>query len=220
MSRKPGVQKSPRGSPRCWCPNQITLVYRAVSVSRFPPQAEVPSMGTTRALMPRARQDELVVEELPDEILVYDLKRHKSLCLNPTAALVWRRCDGRTSVAEVAALLEEQWAAPTDEAVVWMALDRLGRAHLLSKPVTLPADESQYSRREVLRKLRRVAGISLLLPVIESIVAPLAAAQASGVEGCSAINDCTPCGAPNYTRRCCNRQCVGPGRARGLCGCT
>ncbi len=138
-------------------------------------------MKTTRALMPCARQDELVVEELPDETLVYDLKRHKARCLNRTAALVWRHCDGRSSVADVAALLEEQLATPTDEAVVWMALDRLGRAHLLSEPVTLPADKAQYSRREVLRTLRRVAGISLLLPVIESIVAPRAAHAASCV---------------------------------------
>ena len=136
-------------------------------------------METTRALMPIARQDELVVEELPGETLVYDLKRHKARCLNRTAALVWRRCDGETSVADVAALLKKELDIPTDEAVVWMALDRLGRAHLLSEPVTLPADRAQYSRREVLRTLRRVAGISLLLPVIESIVAPEAAAQAS-----------------------------------------
>ena len=146
-------------------------------------------METTRALMPRARQDELVVEELPDETLVYDLKRHKAHCLNRTSALVWPRCDGRTTVAEVAALLERELKIPADEAVVWMALDRLGRAHLLSEPVTLPADRAQYSRREVLRTLRRVAGISLLLPVVESIVSPLAAAQASCISlaGCLAL---------------------------------
>ena len=143
-------------------------------------------MKTTRTLMPRARQDELVIEELQDETLVYDLKRHKASCLNRTAALVWRHCDGQTSVAEVATLLEEQLAIPPDEAVVWMALDRLARAHLLSEPVTLPADRAQYSRREVLRTLRRVAGISLLLPVVESIVAPLAAAQAS----CISLSAC------------------------------
>ncbi len=129
--------------------------------------------------MPRARQDGLVVEELPDETLAYDLKRHKAHCLNRTSALVWRRCDGQTTVAEVAALLERELKIPADEAVVWMALDRLGRAHLLSEPVTLPADRAQYSRREVLRTLRRAAGISLLLPVVESIVAPRAAAQQS-----------------------------------------
>ncbi len=166
-------------------------------------------METTRALMPRARQDELVVEELPDETLVYDLKRHKARCLNRTAALVWQRCDGRTSVAEVAALLEEQLAIPTDEAVVWMALDRLGRAHLLSEPVTLPADRARYSRREVLRTLRRVAGISLLLPVIESIVAPRAAAQASCVTASVCLASPQPCSGLaicSQPGKCCRKQ--------------
>ncbi len=152
-------------------------------------------METTRALMPRARQDELVVEELPDETLVYDLKRHKAHCLNRTAAVVWQHCDGRTTAPELAALLEEQLATPTDEAVVWMALDRLGRAHLLSEPVTLPADRAQYSRREVLRTLRRAAGISLLLPVVSTIFAPRAAAQAS----CLSITACSALSQPNCT---------------------
>jgi hypothetical protein len=151
-------------------------------------------METTRSLMPRARQDELVVEELPDETLVYDLKRHKARCLNRTAALVWQHCDGQTTVPELAALLKKELDIPGDEAVVWMALDRLGRAHLLSGPVTLPADRAQYSRREVLRTLRRVAGISLLLPVIESIVAPRAAAQASCITMAACLAQGPPCG--------------------------
>ena len=166
-------------------------------------------METTRALMPRARQDELVVEELQDETLVYDLKRHKARCLNHTAALVWRHCDGQTTVAEVAALLEEQWAIPADEAVVWMALDRLSRAHLLSDRVTLPAERAQYSRREMLRTVRRVAGITLLLPVIESIVAPLAAAQGSCVSLAACTATSQPCsGAPicGDPGKCCKAQ--------------
>ncbi len=169
--------------------------------------------------MPRRRQDELVVEELQDETLVYDLKRHKARCLNRTAALVWRHCDGQTSVADVAALLAKQLATPQDEAVVWMALDRLRRARLLSEPVTLPADRAQYSRREVLRTLRRVAGISLLLPVIESIVAPRAAAQASCATSCVGLANCSPCKPPGCSRRCCNSLCVPSGNARAICGC-
>ena len=137
-------------------------------------------MDTAGALMPRARRDKLVVEKLPDETLVYDLKRYKAHCLNRTSALVWRRCDGRTTVAEVAVLLERELRIPANEAVVWMALDRLGRAYLLKEQVSLPADKARYSRREVLRTLGRVAGISLLLPVIESIASPLAAAHHSG----------------------------------------
>ncbi len=168
-------------------------------------------METTRTLMPRARRDELVVEELPDETLVYDLKRHKAHCLNRTSALAWRRCDGRTTVAEVAALLERELKIPADEAVVWMALDRLGRAHLLKEQVTLPADRAQYSRREVLRTLRRVAGISLLLPVIESIVAPHAAAQQSD---CVTVGQCEGQLVPPqcYEQQICNKptECCGP----------
>jgi hypothetical protein len=166
-------------------------------------------METTKALMPRARQDELVVEELQDETLVYDLERHKARCLNRTAALVWRHCDGQTSVAEMAALLEERSATPTDEAVVWMALDRLDRAHLLSEPVTLPAKRTQYSRREMLRTLRRAAGISLLLPVIESIVSPLAAAQGSCISLAACQATSQPCsGAPicGQPGKCCQAQ--------------
>ncbi len=161
--------------------------------------------------MPRARQDELVVEELPDEILVYDLKRRRAHCLNRTSALVWRRCDGRTTVAEVGALLERELKIPADEAVVWMALDRLGKAHLLKEQVTLPADRAQYSRREVLRTLRRVAGISLLLPVIESIVAPRAAASTSG---CVTVGQCEGQMVPPqcHNQPICNQpsQCCGP----------
>ncbi len=177
-------------------------------------------MKTTRALMTCAMQDDLMVEELQDETLVYDLKRHKAHCLNRTAALVWRHCDGQTSVADVAALLEEQLATPADEAVVWMALDRLGRAHLLREPVTLSADRAQYSRREVLRTLQPVAGFSLLLPVIESIVAPRAAAQASCVTSCVGMPNFTPCsGGAGCSRRCCNGSCLGPGQAKRTCRC-
>ena len=175
-------------------------------------------MKTTRALMPRARQDELVVEELQDETLVYDLKRHKARCLNRTAALVWRRCDGQTSVAEVAALLEGQLATPTDEAVVWMALDRLGRAHLLSEPVALPADRAEYSRREVVRTLGRAAGISLL-PVVASILAPRAAAAASCVTSCVGVPKCTPCSPNGCAKQCCNSSCLNKAQAAAICGC-
>ncbi len=181
-------------------------------------------MDTAGALMPRARRDKLVVEKLPDETLVYDLKRYKAHCLNRTSALVWRRCDGRTTVAEVAVLLERDLKIPADEAVVWMALDRLGRAHLLKEKVTLPADRARYSRREVLRTLRRVAGISLLLPVIESIVSPLAAAQSSNCVTAAVCEEvlnpgqCQPpipiCGS---STECCGREGSPPNCKKHTC---
>jgi hypothetical protein len=132
-------------------------------------------MSRMRPLMPLARREELVIEEFADEILVYDVKRHRGHCLNSTAALVWRRCDGRTTVAEVAATLQEEMSLPASEAVVWMALDRLARAQLLVARVTVPDSRARRTRRALIR----AGGISFLLPVVESIVAPHAAEAAS-----------------------------------------
>ena len=50
---------------------------------------------------PMARQNGLVVQEMPDEVLVYDLDTNKAHCLNNSAALVWRACDGTNSVADI-----------------------------------------------------------------------------------------------------------------------
>jgi hypothetical protein len=135
--------------------------------------------------MPVARADGLVVEEFGDELLMYDLSLHHAHCLNPTAAFIWRRCDGRTAIAAV--------VAEVGEAAVWMAIERLATAGLLTQPVIAPASEAWVSRRDVMR----VAGVSLLVPLVESIVAPRAAEAASSVteqicqDTCSGIN--LPC---------------------------
>ena len=44
---------------------------------------------------PVARQEGLVIQEMPDEVLVFDLKTNKAHCLNETAAFVWKACDGK-----------------------------------------------------------------------------------------------------------------------------
>ncbi len=150
-------------------------------------------MSDANGPTPRARQERLVVEELPDETLVYDLKRHKAHCLNRTSALVWRHCDGHTTLAEMAALLETEVGIPADEAVVWMALDRLGRARLLQEQVSLPAGVARYSRREAMRRVGLGAGLALVaLPVVETIVAPHAAAQGSCITRDECRNNFSP----------------------------
>ena len=62
--------------------------------------------------LPRIRKQKLIVDELPDEVLVYDLDRHKAHCLNSTAAMVWRRCDGKTRPAEIARRLQGELDQP------------------------------------------------------------------------------------------------------------
>ena len=56
----------------------------------------------------KARHDRLVVEAVSDELVVYDLDRGTVHLLNPVAALVWKHCDGRTTVAQLASLLHAE----------------------------------------------------------------------------------------------------------------
>ena len=57
---------------------------------------------------PRRRKKGLAVQKLAKEVLVYDLERHRAHCLNEAAALVWRQCDGETSVSDIALNLREK----------------------------------------------------------------------------------------------------------------
>ncbi len=139
---------------------------------------------------PLARREGLVIQELPEEVLVYDLDRDRAHCLNETAAFVWQRCDGRTSAVEIARSLGKKVNAPVDEKVVWFAIDQLGRNHLMTTPVP-PQLVAGMNRREMVR----VPGIAaaVAVPVVASIVAPTPA-QATTCVGsggsCALTTDC------------------------------
>ena len=127
-------------------------------------------MKSKEQTLPRARGEGLLVQELADELLVYDRTRHKAHCLNKTAALVWNRCDGRTSVSEVARLLAIETNSEVDTAVVSLACEQLAKAHLLHGESRKWAAQSGISRREVMRRIGTAAAIAL--PVVSSIAAP------------------------------------------------
>jgi|SRR6266404_6365388 len=63
--------------------------------------------ANTPALRPRLGRERLIIDELADEILVYDLDRHKAPCLNQTAALVWKLRDRLGKVQRLSAA--ERW---------------------------------------------------------------------------------------------------------------
>ena len=128
-----------------------------------------------------ARNEELVVQELPGEVLVYDLRRHKAHCLNKTSAFVWNHCDGQTTADEIARLMEKEWQTPVTEGVVWFALDKLGKADLLQERIILPQARAGMSRRSA---VRRLAFGALLVPAVMTIVAPTAMAGASVPPAC------------------------------------
>jgi hypothetical protein len=124
---------------------------------------------------PVASNEGLLVRELGGELVVYDLERHEAHCLNRTAAFVFKQCDGRTSVAEIASRLRAEFGAPADEDLVWQALDRLDGARLLRHKPARPA-APRFSRRNAVRHVG--LGVAVLVPAVASILVPTPAEAA------------------------------------------
>ena len=101
--------------------------------------------------LPKARKNDLVTRQIPGELLVYDLKRHKAFCLNDTAASVWKNCNGKRTVKDLALALEKDQQTPVDDKVIWLALDQLEKSNLLQANVIEAAGFPSVSRRSLLR---------------------------------------------------------------------
>jgi hypothetical protein len=127
--------------------------------------------------LPRARKKDLVIRELDDETLVYDTERDEAHCLNQTAALVWKHCDGKTTAREAVQSLQKTLGVSVDTDIVWLAVKQLQHFHLVEGSQKSPS----VSRRALVLKY---APAALALPVIMSISAPTPAVAAS----CAATN--------------------------------
>jgi hypothetical protein len=123
-------------------------------------------------MRPLARKEKLTIRELPEETLIYDLERHALHCLNRTAALVWKHCDGRHDAAALAALLAGKLGLPAEEAeaAARLALEQLGRRKLLQEAVAPPEGEERLTRRGALRQMTVAAAASL--PLIMTLKSP------------------------------------------------
>jgi hypothetical protein len=131
-----------------------------------------------------ARTDELTSETVADETLVYDARTEKAYVLSPSAAAVWRACNGARSAQEIAQYLSAE--TPMNEQVVWYALGQLN--DLLVEPVTLPKDLVGISRRQFLQRAGVVAA-ALAVPVVVTIIAPAPAhAQSVTIWCCMCVN--------------------------------
>ena len=146
------------------------------------------------AQLPLARRTGLIIEQLPDETLVYDSDRDKAMCLNQAAASVWKHCDGKTTPARMARLIEKEFQIAGGDDVVSLALERLEKAHLLTGKTTVHL--RGMSRRELVGRLATV-------PVIAMILVPPAGQVAS----------CTPIqGSCMFNGDCCSGCC-----SKGTC---
>jgi uncharacterized membrane protein len=127
--------------------------------------------------LPEARKEGIVTQRLADEVLIYDQQRHKAHCLNQTATLVWERCDGKTTAAEIAEQISRQTRKEVGEEVALLAIEELRRSRLLKQESGRSEAVAGVSRRELIKRAGIAAAIAL--PVVTSIVAPKAAHAAS-----------------------------------------
>ncbi len=151
--------------------------------------------------MPVARKENLVIQEMPDEVLVYDLDTNKAHCLNQTAAFVWRACDGTKSVNQINALMEKEFGENVSEEMVWLAIDLLEKDNLLEQAVK--TNFNGLSRREVIKKVGLTTVVAL--PVVAMLSFPKSALAVNCPP--SVCGDAPPGECGTLGPFCCNGVC-------------
>jgi hypothetical protein len=137
-------------------------------------------------MIPVARTANILITEVDNEVMIYDRERDACHCLNPIATKVYYYADGRNTVDDIAAFLEQELELSEDldiRGLVWLALEELEKCHLLKEYLREPlSDGLGMSRRKVLGKTTKFAGavaIGTLFPMIQSVIAPKPALAAS-----------------------------------------
>jgi hypothetical protein len=155
-------------------------------------------MKSIEQYVPEARQEDLVIEGLGDETLVYDLRTHRAHCLNRTVAVIWNHCDGKSTAAEIGVILERVFHARVSTRLIWLAFDQLYKARLLLNGPPRSIHGPAISRRAAVKKIG--LGAAVALPLVTSIIAPTTAEAVT----CRAIGQ--PCVSFN---QCCSLKCAG-----------
>lgn len=131
---------------------------------------------------PRARREGLLVETVGEELLIYDQNSHTAHCLSTIAACVWRHCNGKHKVTELAI-----FAGATEELVA-NALHELYEKNLLDAEPTLSQSAGPgVSRREAISRAVRVSAGAAAGSLVVSATAATPAMASSGKEECTII---------------------------------
>src|SRR5580704_15877966 len=124
---------------------------------------------------PKARSEDLLIEEVAGELLIYDVSTDRAHCLNESAAAIWRHCDGNSSVDKLAKHLFPSLAPSDAKSLVGVGLERLRRRRLVASSTTRsPAVD--LSKRQLLKKVALMAAAAgVVAPLVSSVVAPTSA---------------------------------------------
>lgn len=129
-------------------------------------------------MLPVARVNELHVEQVGDDLVLFDHRTHAAHSLNAAAAFVWERCDGEH--------IEEQIAAEACEAgfdlpaaAVHQTINELRDKQLLATD----AEPRTASGWRISRRTLAKTAVAALVPAIVSIASPASAIALSGGDG-------------------------------------
>lgn len=155
---------------------------------------------------PKTRNENIVIQEMNSELLIYDLKDNKAFCLNETSAIIYQLCDGKRTVAEIKSSVAEKLNQPVNDELIWLALDGLKKEGLLENNA-IEIDFNGLNRRQIIRKVGLASLIAL--PIVSSIIAPSAAMAQSGLLALNAACTSSP--------QCASGQCNSSGLSSGKC---
>jgi hypothetical protein len=127
----------------------------------------------------RVGSDNFIVEQVMNEVMIYDKKRNEAFCLNQKAAFVWQHCDGKTTLPELAALLQEQSGEPVKSGVIEFALETLAADGLLEPSTFKSSVPAGITRRNLIQKFGLTAAMSLPLVTGLLVATPKAHASSS-----------------------------------------
>jgi hypothetical protein len=135
------------------------------------------------------------LDQLQHELMIYDPEQNKAFCLNHTAAFVWNRADGKTTVAEMAKSLGQHSDRPMheNEKLVGFALEVLAKNGLLVSSTVVPPATLGLTRPGMLRQL----GVgAMAVPAVTALFVSPAKAHASSARSSIPSSDLPSTTAP------------------------
>jgi hypothetical protein len=130
-------------------------------------------------MYPRARRHGLLVDQVGDEIVVFDEERREAHSLNRMASIVWQLSDGAHSLTQIAAELTKELRVEVNEAIVLHALDKLASVHLLEDDDGTMVERAP-TRRDAMKRVAAAGVAAVGLATVLSMTAPTPAMAASG----------------------------------------
>lgn len=137
-------------------------------------------------IKPVSRKTDIVVQELENEVLIYDLNANKAFCLNESSAIIWQECDGTKTIAEISQAVGRKLNSNISQEFIWLALEQFRKDKLISDDFEDIFENffEGISRRDVIRKVALASIVAL--PVVASLTAPTSVNAQSGA--CMCIN--------------------------------